>query len=99
MPKGKITVLKKDQTHTTKTQQRSDNVVITYHIRTCPRLKQGQEFYLDNAHTPPPGFCNLAWMDIKNLVSRVVQGNGNTAFTHCTEGCEPVTFKIEKLMS
>ena len=67
----------------------------------CEKFSEGQSFLVD-AFPPekPEGFCDWAWVDIQRNVAMALLGSELTpgcAFTCCSDGLRPVTFRIERL--
>ncbi|MCD6219511.1 TIGR04076 family protein [Candidatus Calescamantes bacterium] len=96
MPKVKITVLKK-----TFHKDLADKYSF-HNWRPCDKLKEGQEFLVENSEMPS-GFCSWAWADIHKYVISLSRGANFMSFKPgviiacCTDGIRPVIFKIERL--
>ncbi len=70
----------------------------------CERLKEGQEFNVDEGGQMPSGFCTWAWHDIYPVVSALRFGGNfpwmkkeGVTYSCCSDGARPVFFKIERV--
>jgi uncharacterized repeat protein (TIGR04076 family) len=75
-------------------------------VKPCDRFKEGQEFLIskEKRYSPPEGFCEWAWADIRyDLLTLAYGGNiphmkdENANIVGCTDWFRPVYFKIERL--
>jgi uncharacterized repeat protein (TIGR04076 family) len=73
-------------------------------MKRCGTFEDGQEFIVDEVHTPPDGFCSWAWADIRHVITRVAAGgdfpsmrSAGVAVACCTDLFRPVVFKIERM--
>ncbi len=99
MPKVKITVLKKLDTH----DIFGDTPPTPYAQKpVCTKFEVGQEF--EYKGSCPPNFCGWAFADIqRDLI--VLETGGNfpwagqpgVAISCCTDGLRPVVFKLERM--
>ena len=68
--------------------------------RPCQVFKEGQEFLVESAWSPPEGFCAWAWADIRTYLQGLFAGQkygGAEVFVACcTDGFRPVLFKMER---
>ena len=75
-------------------------------LKSCPMLKEGQEFFADYAK--PEGLCYEAWKAIYQYVFALAHGAGRELFYYgdwirkpgvaicsCNDGLRPVIFKLE----
>lgn len=69
----------------------------------CSMFEDGQTFVVRNGHHPE-GFCSWAWADIQREVAWVSLGgvqpnyrHPGTAITCCTDGLNPVVFRVERI--
>lgn len=70
----------------------------------CDRLRDDQEFIVEDRGIMPEGFCPWAWDDLARVVMHL-QFDGNFGFFEekgvalgcCTDGVRPVMFKLERL--
>lgn len=92
----KITVVKKEVHQDLYKEIRGQEGVI------CQVFNVGQTFITDNLFSPPEGFCEWAWADIRTFVHGIAGGMkyaGHDAFIACcTDGFRPVYFKIERIL-
>ena len=72
-------------------------------LTPCTKVREGQEFIVDDKGVMPEGFCGWAWRDIYKDLS-VLRFEGDFPFTElgvmytsCTDGMRPVCFKLERL--
>jgi len=87
----------------------NDDLIETYFperegkLMACPAFKDGQVFEIKGIFpTKPEGFCDWAWSDIQRNVAMACMGAklpSGCAFTCCTDGLRPVTFRIEAIES
>ena len=71
----------------------------------CEHFKIGDEFYIDDpTQLPPPRFCAWAWADIESKVMHLLYGGNfpwmkekGVYITCCTDGLNPVIFKLERI--
>ena len=65
----------------------------------CPVFKGGQVFEIKGIFpAKPDAFCDWAWADIQRNVAMACMGAdmpAGCAFTCCSDGLRPVTFRIE----
>jgi uncharacterized repeat protein (TIGR04076 family) len=68
----------------------------------CERLKDGQEFIVDQLEMPK-GFCTSAWVSIYGNVRLLAFGGSlpwfkekGVAVNCCIDGLRPVIFKLER---
>ena len=65
----------------------------------CPVFQDGQTFAIKGIFpAKPDGFCDWAWGDIHRNVAMACMGAtlpAGYAFTCCSDGLRPVTFRIE----
>ena len=74
-------------------------------VGKCVCFEEGQEFIFENPiQAPPPGFCAIAWADMQRDVTLMMFGGHYPWFekegaclTSCTDGLNPVIFKIERI--
>lgn len=68
-------------------------------LTPCPIFEVGQAFEIKGIFpTKPEGFCDWAWADIHRNVAMACMGAkmpSGCAFTCCSDGLRPVTFRIE----
>lgn len=72
--------------------------------KICDAVDEGEEFIVEKDREMPNGFCASAWKAIGNSLS-VIQWGGDyypnlprgVAFTCCSDGIRPVSFKLERL--
>ena len=68
-------------------------------MAACPVFQVGQTFEIKGIFpTKPDGFCDWAWADIQRNVAMACMGAtmpSGCAFTCCSDGLRPVTFRIE----
>ncbi len=63
----------------------------------CTVLEEGQEFIVTSSpYRPPEGFCYWAWADIRAGILSVYFGREGALVTCCTDGFNPVIFKLER---
>jgi uncharacterized repeat protein (TIGR04076 family) len=69
----------------------------------CPRFDDGQTFVVQGQQKPD-GFCSWAWADIQRDVVWVALGgvqpnhtDPGTAIACCTDGLNPVFFRLEPI--
>lgn len=67
-------------------------------ITRCDRFKEGQEFVVEVPWSPPEGFCDWAWADIRTYIGLVHAGGMEQTVACCTDGFRPVFFKLERLV-
>lgn len=80
-----------------------ENEVASGQAKTCPKLREGQEFIVGPTGDIPEGFCHWAWADIHRDVNILRFGgqfpwmkeNVRSAYISCTDGLRPVIFKLE----
>jgi len=72
-------------------------------IAPCSVFSDGQSF-VSRGLTQPDGFCSWAWADIQRDVAWVALGGvqpnhkvPGTAITCCTDGLNPVFFRLEPI--
>jgi uncharacterized repeat protein (TIGR04076 family) len=71
-------------------------------ITVCNKLREGDEFIVDDIEAIPEGFCGWAWRDIyKDLSVLFFDGNfyrpeKGVAYVSCTDGRKPVVFKLTR---
>ncbi len=66
-------------------------------VKQCDRFKDGQEFIVSQPWSPPEGFCEWAWADIRAYVMANFHGGTLPTVACCTDGFRPVFFRIEKV--
>ena len=70
-------------------------------MTACPVFEDGQVFDIKGIFpSKPEGFCDLAWADIQRNVAMACMGAkmpSGCAFTCCSDGLRPVTFRIEAI--
>ena len=70
-------------------------------LTACPVFQDGQTFDIKGIFpTKPNGFCDWAWADIQRNVAMACMGAkmpSGCAFTCCSDGLRPVTFRIEAI--
>jgi uncharacterized repeat protein (TIGR04076 family) len=64
-------------------------------VRQCDAFKDGQEFTVKQPWSPPEGFCQWAWADIRSYVMANFHGGDFPTVACCTDGFRPVFFRIE----
>jgi len=71
---------------------------------TCGYFNVGDEFIYSTGDDVPKNFCAWAWSDINRDVEAIANGANfdwikqpGTNITCCTDGLEPVVFKIERI--
>lgn len=96
----KITVLKR----TDSKQIFGDDPPLGQAIEACSRLKEGQEFIVEEDILMPEGFCLWAWNDIFNKVVTLSFGGNfpwmkekGTSVSCCTDGLRPVIFELRRI--
>ena len=107
-PRVKITVVKRLRFE----DLYGDNPPLDYDPKEvqgiCWSFKEGDEFIIEGEHgitnLPPAQFCSWAWDDIyKYVFALMVGGNPywmkkkGACLAACTDGLNPVIFKIERL--
>ena len=100
MPACKITVLK-----TMSNQDLADEYCQpSASPRCCGRFTAGQEFIVKYGDQPDESFCDWAWNDIYKVYLTLMKGgstrsmkNSNTMIACCTDGIQPVIFKLERI--
>jgi uncharacterized repeat protein (TIGR04076 family) len=72
-------------------------------MNACERLKDGQEFIVDDLQMPE-GFCTSAWVSIYSNVRLLAFGSDlpwfkekGVAVNCCIDGLRPVIFKLERI--
>lgn len=60
----------------------------------CDIFSDRQEFIVEDWKTPPNGFCEWAWVDIKKKFELAKQLGEVVAC--CTDGFRPVVFEIQR---
>jgi uncharacterized repeat protein (TIGR04076 family) len=63
----------------------------------CKAFTDGQEFTVTSPWSPPEGFCQWAWADIRTYVSANSHGGDLPTIACCTDGFRPVHFRIERV--
>ena len=100
MPKVKITVMK-TSAHMDLIADHVDTDAFPQDAGPCPMWTIGQEFLIEGSWPErPAGFCDWAWSDIQRNVAMACMGAkmpSGCAFTCCTDGLRPVTFRIEAI--
>lgn len=100
MPECKITVLKtmSNQDLAEEYCQPGDTP------RVCPRFTEGQEFMVAYGSQPDESFCDWAWNDIHKVYLTLIKGgstpsmkNSNVMIACCTDGIQPVIFRLERI--
>jgi uncharacterized repeat protein (TIGR04076 family) len=98
MSKCKITVLKRT------IHQDLVDEYLDGEMGPCDQFQDGQEFVVESNWSPPEGFCNWAWADIRKEVFAIRNGADlswtkptSAAITCCTDGYRPVIFKVERV--
>ena len=100
MAKVKITVVKKVHNK----DMFGDNPPAEFTAEPeCDQLEVGQEFMSEGAACPS-GFCNWAFADIQRDIVHLLFGGSypwikdkGVAFPCCTDGLNPVIFKLERI--
>ena len=92
----KITVLKRMAN-----QELADRYCVSGVRLPCRNFTEGQEFVVQGGERPTD-FCAWAWNDIHKVNLCMVRGgcfsgykDTNTAIACCTDGIQPVVFKVE----
>jgi uncharacterized repeat protein (TIGR04076 family) len=94
----KITVLKK-----VKTGEILEEYTAPSMETECPAMKEGVA-YISKGVKMPDGFCHWAWSDIQRDVAVLTFGGEfpsvkkkGTKISCCTDGLQPVIFKLERV--
>jgi uncharacterized repeat protein (TIGR04076 family) len=66
-------------------------------VKQCDAFKDGQAFEVSAPWTPPEGFCEWAWADIRSYVMANFHGGEFPTVACCTDGFRPVFFRIERV--
>ena len=73
-------------------------------MKICDRVKDGQEFIVENPFEMPEGMCASAWADIRSFIMTIASGGSfpfmkdkNSAVAVCSDLFRPVIFKIERI--
>jgi len=66
-------------------------------VKQCDAFKDGQEFVVSAPWSPPEGFCQWAWADIRSYVMANFHGGDFPTVACCTDGFRPVYFRIERV--
>ena len=75
------------------------------HVPPCAAFTEGQEFIVQ-WNRCPKGFCSWAWKDIQPGLVTLLSGgsfskgwmkDANTLISCCTDGIQPVVFKLERI--
>jgi len=66
-------------------------------VERCDAFKDGQEFTAKQPWSPPEGFCQWAWADIRSYVMANFHGGDFPTVACCTDGFRPVYFRIERV--
>lgn len=95
----KITVLKRMSNPDLADEYCRSNVTLP-----CQRFTEGQEFIVAYGDQPDESFCDWAWNDIYKVYLTLVKGGStpsmkdrNTIIACCTDGIQPVIFKLERI--
>jgi len=88
MAQGKITIIKRMANFDLIDQYQHETVV------PCDIFGDRQEFIVDDWETPPNGFCEWAWVDIKKEFE-LAEHLGEVVAC-CTDGFRPVVFEIQR---
>lgn len=80
-------------------------VKIPEHFKLCDKVKDGQEFLVNNPFDMPEGICVFVWADPRPfLMTIAAEGTfrfckiPNTTVASCSDLFRPVFFKIEKIL-
>ena len=69
----------------------------------CEVFTEGQEFLVESPFSPPAGFCEWAWADIRPFIHGIHAGmrygEADVFVTCCTDGFRPVLFKVERIIT
>ena len=90
-PRTKITVLKRELYEDISEKYRGGRA------KRCDVFKDGQEFEVSSPYSPPEGFCEWAWADIRGFIQAAHSGAKRPQIGCCTDGVRPVVFAIEKI--
>jgi uncharacterized repeat protein (TIGR04076 family) len=66
-------------------------------VEAYDRFKDGQEFVLEHPWSPPEGFCQWAWADIRTYLMANFHGGELPLLACCTDGARPVYFNLERV--
>lgn len=70
----------------------------------CPIFQEGKEYMVENLEHVPEGFCSWAWADIHRDVAHLALGGDffwikkkGMMISCCSDGLNPVIFKLERI--
>ncbi len=100
MAKVKITVVKK----VTCKDLFGNNPPAECAVEVCDKLELGQEFMVKGIIEAPPGFCTLAFSDMRRYIAHFLlyadypsMYEKGVALLSCTDGRRPVIFKLARI--
>lgn len=103
MAKVRITVIKKVSVKDLYGENPPADLEESVATPECDQFTVGQEFMVDSPNCPP-NFCGWAFADIQRDIAHLLFGGDypwmkakGVAISCCTDGLEPVIFKLERI--
>ncbi len=70
----------------------------------CNKVKENQEYFVENPFEKPKGMCSSAWADIRSYIMALASGSRfpfmkdkNSILASCSDLFRPVIYRIERI--